>query len=115
MSGDENDVEILFEADSAYGQTAFKAVQTETGQVGFSREGKDYSFEYTLPEGEWVTLTIKGMQNQTSLYVNGKLVDTLGDAEPFSEYATFVFPLERIGSKTNSFHGMIKEIEITIE
>ena len=115
MSGDENDVEILFEADSAYGQTAFKAVQTETGQVGFSREGKDYSFEYTLPEGEWVTLTIKGMQNQTSLYVNGKLVDTLGDAESFSEYATFVFPLERIGSKTNSFHGMIKEVEITIE
>ncbi|MDD6811532.1 MAG: family 20 glycosylhydrolase [Lachnospiraceae bacterium] len=107
--------EILFEADSAYGQTAFKAVQAGTGQVGFSREGRDYSFAYTLPEGEWVTLTVKGTQNQTSLYVNGELVDTLGDAEPFSEYATFVFPLKRIGSQTNSFRGMIKDVKITAE
>ncbi|MBO5208869.1 MAG: family 20 glycosylhydrolase [Lachnospiraceae bacterium] len=115
VSGATTDEEILFEADSAYGQTAFKTVQIETGQVGFSREGRDYSFDYTLPEDEWVTLVIKGTQNQTSLYVNGELVDTLGDAEPFSEYATFVFPLERIGSKTNSFRGMIKEVEITVE
>lgn len=107
--------EILLEADSPYGQTAFKAVQAETGQVGFSREGRDYSFDYVLPSGEWVTLTIEGKQNQTSLYVNGELVDTLGDAEPFTEYATFVFPLERIGSKTNSFRGMIKDVKITVE
>ncbi|MCM1388605.1 MAG: family 20 glycosylhydrolase, partial [Bacillus sp. (in: Bacteria)] len=105
--------EILFEADAPYGQTAFKAVQTGSGKVGFSREGKDYSFAYTLPVGEWVSLTIQGEQNKTSLYVNGELVDTLGDDESFTEYATFVFPLERIGSKTDSFHGMIKEIEIT--
>lgn len=107
--------EILFEADSAYGQTAFKAVQTATGQVGFSREGRDYSFDYVLPTDEWVTLTIEGSQNQTSLYVNGTLVDTLGDGEPFTEYATFVFPLERIGSQTNSFHGMIKDITVTVK
>ena len=107
--------QILFETDSAYAQTAFKAVQTETGKVGFSREGRDYSFDYTLPEEEWVTLTIRGEQNQTSLYVNGELADTLGDDEPFSEYATFVFPLERIGSRTNSFCGMIRNIEIRAE
>ncbi len=53
---------------------------------------------------------IRGEQNRTSLYVNGELVDTLGDGEPFGEYASFVFPLERIGSRTHSFHGMIKEI-----
>jgi hexosaminidase len=102
--------EILFETSSVYGQTAFKAVQTGTGQVGFSREGRDYSFDYTLPVGEWVNLTIRGEQNRTSLYVNGELVDTLGDGEPFGEYASFVFPLERIGSRTHSFHGMIKDI-----
>lgn len=107
--------EILLEADSTYGQTAFKAVQTETGQVGFSREGRDYSFDYVLPAGEWVTLEIEGKQNQTSLYVNGVLTDTLGDAEPFTEYATFVFPLERIGSQTNSFRGMIKGVQVTAE
>ncbi len=102
--------EILFETSGVYGQTAFKAVQTGTGQVGFSREGRDYSFDYTLPVGEWVNLMIRGEQNRTSLYVNGELVDTLGDGEPFGEYASFVFPLERIGSRTHSFHGMIKEI-----
>ncbi|MDE6662728.1 MAG: family 20 glycosylhydrolase [Lachnospiraceae bacterium] len=107
--------EILFESDAPYAQTAFKAVQTGSGKVGFSREGRDYSFDYTLPDEEWITLKICGEQNQTSLYVNGKLVDTLGDAEPFSEYATFVFPLERIGSRTNSFCGMIKNIEITAD
>ena len=107
--------EILFESDVPYAQTAFKAVQTGSGKVGFSREGRDYSFDYTLPDEEWITLKICGEQNQTSLYVNGKLVDTLGDAEPFSEYATFVFPLERIGSRTNSFCGMIKNIEITAD
>ncbi len=107
--------QILFESDSPYAQTAFKAVQTGSGKVGFSREGRDYSFDYTLPDGEWVTLKICGEQNQTSLYVNEKLVDTLGDAYPFSEYATFVFPLERIGSRTNSFCGMIKNIKITAD
>ncbi|MCM1154166.1 MAG: family 20 glycosylhydrolase [Roseburia sp.] len=105
--------EILFETDGAYGQTAFKAVQTGTGQVGFSREGRDYSFDYYLPEEEWVTLTVHGEKDSTSLYVNGELVDTLGNGEAFEEYAAFVFPLERIGSKTNAFCGMIKEIEIS--
>lgn len=113
-AGNGTEEEILFETDTAYGQTAFKAVQTGTGQVGFSREGRDYSFDYTLPVGEWVTLTICGGLNQTSLYVDGELVDTLGDAKPFTQYATFVFPLQRIGSKTHSFHGMIKEIQVTV-
>ena len=87
-------------------------MQKETGQVGFSREGKDFSFDYTLPEGEWVNLMIRGEKDRTSLYVNGKLVDTLGNGEAFGEYAAFVFPLERIGSMTDSFCGMIKEIEV---
>lgn len=104
--------EILFETDCAYGQSAFKAVQKETGQVGFSREGKDFSFDYTLPVGEWVRLEIRGEKDRTSLYVNGKLADTIGNGEPFGEYGAFLFPLERIGSKTDSFCGMIKEIEV---
>ncbi|MBD5520343.1 MAG: family 20 glycosylhydrolase [Lachnospiraceae bacterium] len=113
--GGTSEEEIIFESDAPYAQTAFKAVQTGSGKVGFSREGRDYSFDYTLPDDEWVKLKICGEQNQTSLYVNGKFVDTLGDTEPFSEYATFVFPLERIGSRTNSFCGMIKNIEITTD
>ncbi len=107
--------EILFETDTAYGQTAFKAVQKGTGQVGFSREGRDYSFAYTLPEGEWVELMVRQTGSRIALYVNGKLTDTLGSEEPFEEYAAFFFPLERIGSKTDSFHGMIKGIEMIQE
>ncbi len=104
--------EILFETDCAYGQSAFKAAQTGTGQVGFSREGKDYSFDYTLPVREWVRLEIRGEKDRTSLYVNGKLTDTVGNGEPFGEYGALIFPLERIGSKTNGFCGMIREIEV---
>ncbi len=104
--------EILFETDCAYGQSAFKAVQTGTGQVGFSREGRDYSFDYTLPVGEWVSLEIRGEKDRTSLYVNGRLADTVGNGEPFGEYGDFLFPLERIGSETSSFCGMIKGIEV---
>lgn len=37
-----------------YGTYAFKAVQKNTGNVGYSREGYDYSFDYTLPkDNEW--------------------------------------------------------------
>ena len=41
--GDEE--QILFE--SSYG--TIKAVQKETGKVGFTRENHDYSFNYKLP------------------------------------------------------------------
>ena len=40
--------QILFE--SSIG--AIKAVQKETGKFGFSRDFRDYSFDYTLPKGE---------------------------------------------------------------
>lgn len=42
------DEQILFESNKG----AIKAVQKETGKVGFSREEYDYSFNYTLPENE---------------------------------------------------------------
>ena len=44
------DEQILFESD--YG--SIKAVQKDTGKVGFSRENHDYSFNYILPVNEWV-------------------------------------------------------------
>ena len=47
-SGDEE--QILCESKEefgAYGTYAFKAVQKNTGKVGFSREGYDYSFNYS--------------------------------------------------------------------
>ena len=43
----------------------------------------------------------------TTLYVNGSFVGTLGNEKAFEEYATFVFPTERIGEETGQFTGEI--------
>ena len=100
--------QILFDD----GHTQVKMSQVETGKVGFSREGYDYSFEYELPKDEWVYLTFKTYQNSTELYVNGELTDTLGKNLTGDLYATLVFPLETIGSTTNAFKGAIDELTV---
>lgn len=107
--------QIIAEGDSAYGKWAFYAAEPETGKVGFTREGRTYTFDYALPKGEWVTLTVEGWPGVTKLYVGGKSfldeekeVDSLGSDEPFEEHATFVFPLQRVGKQTGSFDGELK-------
>lgn len=105
--------QIIAEGDGAYGKWAFYAVEPETGKVGFTREGRTYTFDYTLPRGEWVNLRIEGWSGVTKLYAGGKSffygeekeVDSIGSNEPFEEHATFVFPLQRIGKRTGSFDG----------
>lgn len=103
--------QILMESD--YG--TLKAVQADTGKVGFTRENHDYSFNYTLPINEWVELEFKNENKQISLYVNGSLVDTLGDDErtegrPLE--ATVMYPVARIGSTTNAFEGYVDDIRL---
>lgn len=103
--------QVLFE--SEYG--SIKAVQKETGNVGFSREGFDYSFNYELPLNEWVELEFKNSKNVTKLYVNGVLMDVLGDGEKVENrplVATMMIPFERIGSKTNSFIGYVDDVRL---
>ena len=100
--------QVLAESDSVYGTWAFYAVEPESGQVGFAREGKTYTFPYTLPKQEWTTLTLVGKLGQTSLYVNGERIATLGNTQAFEEYATFVFPVERIGEETGQFAGQLE-------
>ena len=110
-AGESGQAQILAEGDSTYGEWAFYAVEPKTGKVGFSREGKTYTFDYTLPKGEWVSLKLEGESGQTTLYVEDKKVETLGSDEPFEEHATFVFPLQRIGSQTSHFDG---ELELSV-
>ncbi|MDY4041869.1 MAG: discoidin domain-containing protein [Collinsella sp.] len=105
------DEQILFE--SEYG--AIKAVQTGTGQVGFSREGRDYSFNYTLPVGEWVELEFKNVKDFTTLYVNGTKVETLGIAGNGKLKATGMFPVDRIGASENGFTGFVEDLRITTD
>lgn len=110
-TSDSTDEQILFE--SPYG--SIKAVQKGTGQVGLSRERFDYSFNYTLPLNEWVELEFKNQQNTIQLYVNGELVDTLGDDERIEGrpmLATMMFPMAKIGSETNAFIGYVDDVRI---
>lgn len=111
-----NKAQIIAEGDCAYGKWAFYAVEPETGKVGFTREGRTYTFDYTLPKGEWVNLKVEGEAGVTKLYAGGesfflgeeKEVDSLGSSEPFEEHATFVFPLQRVGEETGSFDGELE-------
>lgn len=106
------DPQVLFESD--YG--SIMAVQEGTGKVGFTRENRAYSFNYTLPVNEWVELEIKNKFEQASLYVNGALVDTLGDGETVEGKplkATLMLPVQRIGSTENAFEGYVDDVRIS--
>lgn len=108
LEPDASGEQILAEGDGAYGKWAFYAAEPETGKVGFTREGKTDTFDCTLPKGEWVNLTLWGGLGKTILSVEGetiKTVDMLGSEEPFEEYATFVFPMQRVGRQTGCFDG----------
>lgn len=99
--------QVIAESDSAYGEWVFYAAEPETRQVGFAREGRTYVWNYILPRGVWMELAVVGEPGLTTLYVSGKSVGTLGSQEPFEEYATFVFPIERIGEETGAFQGQV--------
>lgn len=101
------------------GTSAIKLVQKETGKVGFSTEGYDYSFDYILPKGEWIELTFVGREGEADLLVNGELVHTLSrtpknnrvfrstpSGEP-NKLASLTLPVEYIGSRTNAMQGLI--------
>lgn len=103
--------QVIAAGDCAYGEWAFYAAEPESGKVGFTREGRTYTFDYTLPEGEWVNLKLEGTSGKTTLYADGKEVDSLGSDEPFEEHATFVFPLQRVGAQTGQFEG---ELELKV-
>ena len=106
---DSTDDQILFE--SPYG--SIKAVQAKTGQVGLSREGYDYSFDYTLPVGVWTELEFRNALNKTTLLVNGTVVGTVGNDTRGELKATMMFPLERIGSTTAAFDGFVDDVRVT--
>ena len=119
-AGGSSDEQVLFEGSSTLGDYTIKAVQKNTGKVGYSREGYDYSFDYTLPEDKWVHLTIKGYKDRAELYVNDSdtaipaVMDTATKLGTQYRLATLNIPIKYIGSTTkNSFNGLIDEIELT--
>ncbi|MDE6389760.1 MAG: family 20 glycosylhydrolase [Lachnospiraceae bacterium] len=106
----EQAAQIIAESDSAYGDWVFYAAEPQMGKVGFSREGRTCTWDYVLPYDKWVELKVVGEPGQTTLYVDDTKVGTLGNQNAFEEYATFVFPIQRIGEETGAFGG---EVEFT--
>lgn len=103
--------QIIAQSDSAYGEWVFYAAEPETGKVGFGREGRTYTWDYVLPCDEWVDLKIVGEPGQTTLYVDGRKAGTLGNRKAFEEYATFVFPIQRIGEETGFLNGEVDHFQ----
>jgi len=94
-----------------------KLKQGNTGKLGFSREGYNFDFDYTVPQNTWTHLIIAGTNKGTSLYVDGKLKKKLyADSIQFNDAAktkklrseTLFFPLQIVGG----FNGKIDELQI---
>lgn len=102
--------QILFS--SPYG--IFKAVQKNTGQVGFTNDTWNYSFNYKLPKNEWVKLKLVAQDKTLKLFVNEQEIGN-PQRERFPEshqFNSFVFPAGMLGAEKAAFHGEIKEIII---
>lgn len=100
---------MLFE--SPYGK--IMAVQEKTGKVGITRENRAYSFNYALPANQWVELEFKNEFEKTHLYVDGKLVDTIGTNTRAQIKATCMLPAGTVGSESgNAFAGCVDDIRL---
>lgn len=111
--------QILFEG--SYGQII--GTYKDSGKFGIRRENFDLVFDYELPLNRWVEVELvngatgRNNQNFTELYVNGTLINRLGDDERATEnkklLGTTMIPFERVGSKTHAFVGYIDDIRVT--
>ncbi|MHB9054668.1 MAG: family 20 glycosylhydrolase [Paludibacteraceae bacterium] len=88
------------------------------GKLGFSRNGYDYQFNYEVPAGQKVHISIEGTHMETSLFVNGELKETLkviphkDDVNVKKDkrkwVQTLVFPLK----KTVKFNGKLENLKV---
>lgn len=93
------------------------AVQAETGRVGVTRDTWQYSFDYTLPVGEWVDLKLVASGRSLTLFANGKEIGApVRHKFPEShKYSSFIFPIELIGDEKQAFVGQLSGVKVTIE
>jgi len=71
-----------------------------SGKLGFVRDGYLYTFKWSVRPGVKEHVAIEGTNRETRLYVDGRLVQTLGydqrlnnNGKPYSIVRTLVFPL----------------------
>ena len=87
-----------------------------TGRLGFVRDGYLNTFNYYLPVGQTVKLTISGDNKHTALYVNDQLKDDLTiqtrwfneGKDKMSYVRTLVFPLQKAGQ----FNSQIRQLKV---
>ena len=116
--------DILFEADNegSNGDYVHDIRIMDDGRLGFRRELYDYYFDYKLPVGETVHLSISTNGTSTTLTVNGTTYEVSGvyrnrqtDGEVRVEgitRATFLLPIQRIGSETNAIEAVIDNVTV---
>ena len=80
-----------------------------TGRLGFVRDGYLFTFRHALKPGTHEHIAIEGDHRETRLYVNGRLVETLGPDvrlmprnKPFKQVRTLQFPLQRTDATLRS-------------
>ena len=117
--------------------TNFYLSDPKEGKLGFERDGYLNTFNYRIPEGQTVELTIQGNNKMTRLLVNGQVKEVLGvkplyvindhrkanyiscpnmknvelyntDGDKIYYQRTLVFPLRKAGD----FKSAVKELKI---
>ena len=111
--GNERNGTVLFKSRDA----VFYLADPIEGKLGFSRDGYLNTFNFRFFPGEKAHITISGNQNETKLFVNGKLVETLdkqtiyhneGGKDKMYYVRTLVFPLARTGM----FKSKVSNLEV---
>lgn len=121
-----NKGDVLFEGPNS----KFYLASPESGKLAFEREGYVNEFDYDVPKGHNVTLTIQGTNKETTLLVNGRFRQTLypltigsattnagaagASSDPYSAakmyyQRTLVFPLQ----KTGNFKGVLSNLRVS--
>lgn len=73
MEGESNDPIVLATGD----ETTLYAVSPVNGNVGFCREGAQYTFNYKLPAGKTTQLTFYANKQDVALFVDGQWIEGL--------------------------------------
>lgn len=96
--------------------TEFYISDPVSGMLGFSRDGYLNTFNHQFFPGEKAKVTISGNQEDTKLFINGKLVETLNKQtilhnegkDKMYYVRTLVFPLKKAGN----FNSKITNLEV---
>ena len=91
------------------GQAEFYLSDPASGRIGFARDGYLFTFRHSLRPGVKERISIEGTNRETRLFVNGKLVESLGRSEYIGLEnrkmyinKTLRFPLQRTDTNLRS-------------